>query len=88
MCKLRNYMEHRYLAATLSDDCEDTKYIKYITTSELYEKTIELFKLCRETIIYLVLAIGIEGNRKAMEEADKGIEYTVKKFTPIPDICK
>ena len=88
MCKLRNYMEHRYLAATLSDDCEDTKYIKYITTSELYARTIELFKLCRETIIYLVLAIEIEENRKAIEEADKGIKYTVKKFTPIPDICK
>lgn len=86
--KLRNYMEHRYLAATLNDEYKDTKYIKHINTSELYNITCEIFKLCRETIIYLVLAIGIGEKQKSKEGESKGIHYVEKIFYPIKDIQK
>lgn len=69
--QIRNFMEHRYLAATLHEEYIDTKYLKHITTIELYNKTLDLFHLCREAIIYLAIAINIEEARKRKEDNEK-----------------
>ena len=62
--KIRNFLEHKYTVVTWFYN--DKKPLKehvealYISENELYDCTIELFKVVREALICLSLCINIE----------------------------
>ena len=92
---LRNRMEHRYAVTVLSDEDEETgglyhknEHIYPISTVDLYNKTLELMKLVREAILYLVFAIHIEEQQKKESVHTNGKAIQPLKTYVIPDICK
>ena len=84
--KIRNFLEHKYTIVTLSYN--DKKLLKehtealYISEIELYDCTIELFKVVREAIICLSLCVDIEEEKKSDELSDetKVVNRTIRKF--------
>lgn len=84
--KIRNFLEHKYTIVTWFYN--DKKPLKehvealYISENELYDCTIELFKVVREALICLSLCVNIEEEKKFDELSDetKIVNMTIHKF--------
>lgn len=69
---LRNRIEHRYVVSTLVDyDLVDDGLSYFISTVELYNLTLDMLNIVRETIIYLSLAIHKEEQNKISKDKEK-----------------
>ena len=55
---------------------------RYISENELYECTIELFKVVREAVICLALCVNVEEDKKIDKLSDetKVVNMTISKF--------
>ena len=84
--KIRNFLEHKYTIVTWFYN--DKKPLKehvealYISENELYECTIELFKVVREAVICLALCVNVEEDKKIDKLSDetKVVNMTISKF--------
>lgn len=85
---IRNRMEHRYAVSVLGDLPASDEYTYRISTVSLYEKTLELMRLVRETIIYLSFALHIEESKKRDEAEAQGKILPQMKTNVMPDIYK
>jgi len=85
---LRNRMEHRYVVSVLGNTAFNDDYIYQIDTVDLYRKTLELMKLVREAILYLIFAIHIEEKHKKDLSEQEGKLIPQLKTNIMPDICK
>jgi len=85
---LRNRMEHRYAVSVLGKDTTNDEYLFQVDTIDLYNKTLDLMRLVREAIIYLIFAIHIEETGKKNKAKTQGKILPQLHTSVIPDICK
>ena len=85
---LRNRMEHRYVVSVLGDAIVNNESIHKIDTVDLYDKTLELMRVVREAILYLIFAIHIEEQRKKDLSEKEGKVIPQLKTNVMPDVCK
>lgn len=85
---LRNRLEHRYAVSVLGDRIGSDKFTYQISTTDLYNKTMEIMKLAREAILYLSFALNLEERKKRENAIAQGKKIAKLDTWVIPDVAK
>ncbi len=88
LCTLRNAMEHKFVKVLSFGEDDKTLSIKndqfyHIKQDQLKNNTLRYLRLVRESLMYLVYAVGINESRKGKQE--KSISLSVQDY---PDELK
>lgn len=88
MCTLRNAIEHKFVKVLSFGEDDKTLSIKddqfyHITEEQLKNNTLRLLRLVRESLMYLVYAVGINESQKG--KLDKCISLNIQDY---PDELK
>jgi hypothetical protein len=76
LCTIRNHLEHKYLRVTEAEGPlappEDLAFM--VSRKEFEKKTVHLLRLARSALIYLVIGVRFEEERRKPSYADESIE--------------